>query len=52
MLKTGKDVGIYLTRWYNYVNSLDFIQESLAWSTKSPDISKVRIYNDLLDLSI
>ncbi|RHZ87485.1 hypothetical protein Glove_34g125 [Diversispora epigaea] len=42
MLKSGKDIGIYLTRWYNYVSSLDFIQESLAWQTWSAESSKPR----------
>ncbi|CAG8651553.1 10920_t:CDS:2, partial [Acaulospora morrowiae] len=41
-LKTGKDVGVYLTRWYNYIGSLSFIQEGLKWVTKSIDTSKPR----------
>ncbi|CAG8452271.1 842_t:CDS:10 [Ambispora leptoticha] len=43
LLKTGKDVGTHLVRWYSYINTLPYIQEAVAWvQQKSVNETKSR----------
>ncbi|KAI1318851.1 hypothetical protein EDD11_005697 [Mortierella claussenii] len=40
-LKTGKDLGVYLARWYNHISNQAYVDVALAELTKANESSKV-----------
>ncbi|CAH1756766.1 414_t:CDS:10 [Entrophospora sp. SA101] len=40
-LKSGKNTGVHIVRWFNYIGSLDFVQNSISWTTKAISSTKV-----------
>ncbi|KAG9301564.1 hypothetical protein G9A89_003199 [Geosiphon pyriformis] len=42
LLKTGKDVGTHLIRWYDHISSLDFTQKAIVWIRNQSEKIKTR----------
>lgn len=40
-LKTGKDVGVYLARWFNHISAQAFVDVALAALTQANESTKV-----------
>ncbi|CAI2162654.1 6946_t:CDS:10 [Funneliformis geosporum] len=52
-LKAGKEAGgPYLTRWFNYISSLDFIQQGTNWVTQTAKSKTSKVGKDQPNMNI